>query len=104
MKIASTTASPTFQASPGMMIIRKENVARSMIMTSTNVAVIMRTSCLNCDSAIRMMISDSDSAAAVIGRRSRTSQKKLSRPQVRTKAARAARSASDQINRPAAAS
>ena len=65
-----------------MMAMRKENVARSMIITSTNVAVIIRTACLNCDNAIRMTISASDSAAAVIGRRSRTSQKKLSRPQV----------------------
>ena len=83
--------------------MRKENVARSMIIRSTNVAVIIRTACLNCDNAIRITISASDSAAAVIGRRSRNSQKKLSRPQVSANAIRAARSSSDQIKRPAAA-
>ena len=67
-----------------MIVSRKENVARSMTITSTNVAVIIRTSCLNCDSMIRTTISANDSAADVIGRRSRASQKKLSAPQVRT--------------------
>ena len=55
----------------------------------------MSTLCLNCDSTIRMTISASDSAADVSGRRSSASQKKLSMPQVRTKAACAAGSDSD---------
>src|SRR5262245_5183649 len=82
--------------------MKNPNVATSMIITSTNVAVIMRVLCLNCDNAIRMTITTSDSAAEVSGRRSKTSQKKLSTHQVRTNAARAAGSSSDQTNMPKA--
>ncbi len=82
--------------------MKNRKVAESMTIRSTNVAVIMSTLCLNCDNTTRMTISMSESAADVSGRRSRTSQKKLSRPQVRTKAARAAGSASDQSNMPKA--
>ena len=72
-------------------------------MTSTKVAVIISTLCLNCDSTIRMAINVRESAAAVSGRRSSTSQKKLSTPQARMKAARAAGSSSNQSNRANAA-
>src|SRR5713226_6472940 len=92
---ASRTARPTFQARPGMIVTRNENVATSTIMTSTNVAVIIMTLCLNCDTRIKMTIIASDSAADVTGRRSSDSQKQLSRIQVSAKAACAARSASD---------
>ncbi len=86
-----------------MVAARNETVATSMSITSTNVAVIITTPCLNCDSTIKMTTGASDSAAEVTGRRSRRSQKKLNAPQVRTNAARATGSASDQINMPKAA-
>ena len=101
--IASSTARPTFQARPGIMASTKENVARSMIIRSTNVAVIMSTSCLNCDTTVRMTTMPSDNAPAVSGRRSKASQKKLSRPQVRTNAACALGSTSKAISSPSAA-
>ena len=58
----------------GMVTSRTRSVARSMSITSTNVAVIMSTPCLNRDSSTRMTIRASDRAAAVSGRRSRASQ------------------------------
>ena len=101
--IASSTARPTFQARPGMIVSRNEKVSTSMIITSTNVTVIIRMLCLNCDSRMRMTIIASDSAAEVTGRRSSTSQKKLSKPQVRTKAAAGTSPVSDQSSTPSAA-
>ena len=86
-----------------MIAIRKENVERSTIIRSTNVAVIMTTPCLSCDSKIRVTINASDSAAAVIGRRSKASQKQLGAPQARTNAACAGGSDSDQTRMPKAA-
>ncbi len=103
MRVASSAAVPTFQARPGTVTSTNEIVARSTSITSTNVAVIMRTLCLNRDSSVRMTISASDSAAAVSGRRNSTSQRQLSKPQARTKAACAAGSTSDEISRPKAA-
>jgi hypothetical protein len=78
--------------------MKNRNVATSITITSTKVAVIISTLCLNCDSTIRMAISKSESAADISGRRNSTSQKKLSTPQARMKAARAAGSASVQSN------
>src|SRR5262249_8389161 len=101
--IASATASASFPTRSGLTFMKNKNVAASMSITSTKVAVIMRVPCLNCDNAIRMTISASDSAAEVAGRRSRTSQKKVSAAQVRTNAACADGSSSDQSNMPKAA-
>ena len=96
--IANATERPTVQARPGMMDSRNEKLATSMIKRSTKVAVIKRTSCLNCDSRIRTTMTASESAPDVSGRRSKVSQMKLSSPQVRAKAARAAGSDSNQIH------
>ena len=85
------------------MVSRNEKVSTSMIITSTKVTVIIRMRCLKCDSSIKTTIIASDSAAAVSGRRSSTSQRQLSRPQESRKATAAATSRSDQISRPSAA-
>ncbi len=58
-------------------------VSESKIITSTKFTVISNLSYLNCESWINARISASDSAAAIAGRRSTASQKKLSRPQVK---------------------
>ena len=100
--IVTATASASFKTRPGLTQMKNRKVAESMTIRSTNVAVIMSTLCLNCDNTTRMTMSMSESAADVSGRRSRISQKRLSRPQVRMKAARAASSASDQSNMPKA--
>jgi hypothetical protein len=97
---ASSTATPSFQASPGTIVSRNEKVSRSMIITSTKVMVIISIVCLKCDSRMRVTISANDSAAAVIGRRSSASNRKLSKPQVRTKATADASSRSDPIMSP----
>ena len=85
------------------MASTNENVAVSMIIRSMKLAVIMSTSCLNCDTTVRSTTMTSESAADVIGRRSNASQKQLSRPQVRTNAACAVDSVSNEISIPSAA-
>src|ERR1700730_4731210 len=95
-EIISRMVIPTFQASPGMIVTRNKIVAKSMSMTSTKVAVIIRTSYLNRESTMRTTMSKSESAPDVDGRRSKASHKKLRKPQVNTNAARASPSASDQ--------
>ena len=96
--IATATTSASFKTKPGLTRIKNRKVAKSMTITSTKVAVIISALCLNCDSKMRMTISMSEGAAAVSGRRISTSQKQLSAPQKRMKAARAAGSSSDQSN------
>ena len=49
-------------ASPGNTVSRNEMVSASISMTSTKLALMIRTSCLNCDSRISTTIMTSDSA------------------------------------------
>ena len=63
-------------------------MSASISMTSTKLALMIRMSCLNCDSRISTTIMMSDSDAATAGRRSTRSQTKLRSPQVSTKASR----------------
>ncbi len=100
--IVSARANASFHTRPKLTLMKKRNVAKSMSITSTKVAVIISVLCLNCDNTMRMTITTSESAAEVSGRRTNTSQKRLSTPQVRRKAARAAGSSSDQSKMPKA--
>ena len=61
-------------------------MSASISMTSTKLALMIRMSCLNCDSRISTTTMMSDSDAATAGRRSSRSQTKLRRPQVSRKA------------------
>ena len=67
------------------MASRKRTVSGSITITSTKLAVIQIMSYFSRDSRSSTTISASDSAAATAGRRSKASQKKLSRPQVSRK-------------------
>lgn len=64
------------------MVSRKRTASGSMIITSTKLAVIQSISYLKSESRITSAMIASESAAETARRRSRTSQKQLSRPQV----------------------
>ena len=101
--IVSATASASFNTRPKLTLMKNRNVAKSMSIRSTTLAVIISVLCLNCDNTIRITMNASESTAEVSGRRSKASQKKLSTPQARRKAARAVGSSSDQSKMPKAA-
>ncbi len=101
---ASSTASATFQARPGIMVSRNEKVSTSMIITSTKVTVIIRMRCLKCDSSDQ----DDDHRQRQRGRGQRPPQQHQPEaveqaPGQSRKATAAASSRSDQISRPSAA-
>jgi hypothetical protein len=77
----------SFWVRSGIVVTKKRIVSLSMIQTSRKFAVIEMMSYLSRDSRIRTTIITSDSAADTAGRRSKVSQKKLSRPQNRRKTA-----------------
>ena len=91
---ANPAAAPTLAASPGKTVSRNETVSASISMTSTKLALMIRMSCLNCDSRTRTTIMMSDSDAATAGRRNTRSQTKLRRPQLSAKASAGTRSSS----------
>ena len=64
---------------------RNENVSRSMIRKSRNVSVSCRMPNLKCDSAIRITIEASDSAAQTPGRCSTTSRKQFTKTHASTR-------------------
>src|SRR5260370_10027592 len=66
-----------------------------MMMTSTKLAVMKRMSCLNGESEMREMTSESDGGGDRAGRRSTASQKKFRKPQARMKMVLAMKSTSD---------
>ena len=79
---ASTAATIRACRRSGKIASRNAKVSGSMIRTSKKLIVIQRMSNLNRDSTMMSATSSSDSAAANAGRRSSTSQKPLSAPQV----------------------
>src|SRR6202044_2040213 len=78
---SAITLSATIQRSAGKIVNRKLTVSVSTIIRSTKFAVIISTWYLTCDSRTTTVIIVSDNVAATAGRRSRTSQKKFSKPQ-----------------------
>ena len=73
-------AAATFAARPGKIVSRKEAVSASISMTSTKLALMIRMSCLNCDSRISTTTMMSDSDAATDGRRSSSEPEEVQKP------------------------
>ena len=69
---------------PGNTDSRNENVSRSMIRKSRNVSVSCRIPNLKCDSAIRIAMRTSESAAQIAGRCSTTSRKQFKKTHAST--------------------
>ncbi len=64
----------------GKIVSRNETVSASISMTSTKLALMIRMSCLNCDSRISTTTMMSDSDAATAGRRSNSEPDEVEKP------------------------
>src|SRR5712671_73441 len=78
--MATTTEIAATARTVGNIINKNANVSASMIMTSTKLAVVQRTSNLKREIAIRVTNIGNDSTAERPGRRNKTSQKKFTNP------------------------
>ena len=82
MGIATTAVTSPMTRTSGNIFQRNATVSASMIIRSMKFAVIQSIWCLNRETQITAAKTVSDRPAATTGRRSKTSQTKLMRPQV----------------------